>query len=326
MKNEFNEEKLFQLIEMNLKKLPVLLSADGLPAEPARIFYGRGASDSGFFDFNMDFYPPLLYITLYRDYPDSMIEKLVGILNIKFRNCPVLIQDRSIRPAVTIFQSEDVSDEILITENGLKYYLHPLRGQNPGFFIDMRSGRNLIRKTVGLMKNAGSKDINVLNLFSYTCSFSVAALAEGADKVVNIDKNKRSLEIGRKNHILNSDVIFGGYRNQARFLPHDIFKSIGKLRREGPYNIIIADPPPSQKGSFVIQKDYPRLLRRFPEMLSPKGVLFLSCNGSGWNWEDFENMVRNCLPGFSTIEKVQPPDDFLPEEDGRGLKILIVSA
>ena len=274
----------------------------------------------------MDFYPPLLYVTLYSNYPDFLIDKLVGALKEKFRNCPVFVQDRSVRPAVTRFLSEDVPDEMIIAEDGLKYYLHPLRGQNPGFFIDMRTGRKTVRKTVELMKEAGTENIKVLNLFSYTCSFSVAALSSGAENVINIDKNGRSLEIGRKNHILNSDLITGGYRNQARFLPHDIFKSTGKLRKEGPYNLIIADPPPSQKGSFDIRKDYPRLLRKIPEMLKPGGLVFLSFNGSGWNWEEFENMINDNLPGLPVIKRVRPPADFLPGEDGRGLKFIIASA
>ncbi|HAK46149.1 MAG TPA: SAM-dependent methyltransferase [Spirochaeta sp.] len=316
----------------SFQKLKELLSdkSNSLPAFPARLLNGRGGKAPGFADLNIDFYPPLIFATIYCKYSDAEIAEMTSVLNELFSGCPILIQDRSIRPAVTRLSEGDIPDEMIIAEAGLKFFLHPFRGQNPGFFPDMRTGRELIRERVALMKTAdgGSTEIaeiTVLNLFAYTCALSAVALSAGASRVVNIDKNRRSLDIGKRNHRLNHDRIPGGYNGQAKFLPHDIFKSIGKLKKEGPYNIIIADPPPSQKGSFLMLKDYPRLLRRLPEMLKPGGLLMLTQNSPGWSWEDFETMIIENLPDFTELRRIQPPEDFAPVEDGRGLKIIIAN-
>ena len=306
-----------------MQGLPVPLSSNGMPLEPARLLYGRGGIAPGFEDLNIDIYPPLVFVTLYGCFSDGELREMYECLKRITAGKPVIIQDRSVRPAVTRI-ADEYPDEIIVTEAGLQYYLNPGRGQNPGFFIDMRDGRALIRELVGDFSNAGA-EVRVLNLFAYTSALSVAALAAGAAFVVNIDKNRRSLDIGRKNHRLNHGNFPGGYRNQALFLPHDIFKSFGKLKKEGPYTLIIADPPPSQKGSFIMMKDYPRLLKRLPEMLEPGGRLLLTQNGPGWSWEDFEALIRENLPDFRELQRVQPPADFAPSEDGRGLKIIIAS-
>jgi 23S rRNA (cytosine1962-C5)-methyltransferase len=287
-----------------------------MPVSPARIVNGRGGRAPGFDYLNIDIYPPLIFITLYSDYQDEEIEQISSLVKTIFRDNPILIQDRSIRPFKTRLKHGVLPDEMIIQEDGLKYYVNPLRGQNPGFFTDMRDGREWIRKCI-------EPGDHVLNLFAYTCALSVVSIAAGAAKVVNIDKNRRSLDIGKKNHSINNEQIPGGYRNKAVFLPHDIFKSIGKLKKEGPYHLIVADPPPSQKGSFLLSKDYPRLLRRLSEMLHPGGKLFLTHNGPGWSWEGFENMISENLPDFHVLERIQPPEDFAPIEDGHGLKIII---
>ena len=316
-------ESLTALIAGNINALTVQKDSGGLPAEPARLLNGRGGRAPGFDDINIDIYPPLVFITLYRSFSDKQLLCLAGAVREVAGELPVLVQDRSVRPHVTRMEPAELPDEIVVTEAGLKYLLNPRRGQNPGFFPDMREGRRWIRDYV--RDAAGKKtDIRVLNLFAYTCSLSVAAAAAGASRVVNIDKNARSLNIGKRNHRLNHDLIPGGYRNQAVFLPHDIFKSLGRLKKEGPYDLIIADPPPSQKGSFMFHKDYPRLLRRLPEMLVPGGRIMLTLNGPGYGWEDFRSIVSAELPGFGIRERLQPPADFAPNSDGHGLKILIV--
>lgn len=297
-----------------------LLAATGLnsvPDGPARIVNGRGGHAPGFGGMNIDIYPPLIFITLYSEYSDGDISGIAAAVKKAAGEHPLLVQDRSLRPFRTRLKEGEIPDELIVEENGLRFYLNPLRGQNPGFFADMREGRKW------LLENT-PKGGRVLNLFSYTCALSVAALAAGASKVVNIDKNSRSLDIGKRNHRLNHGAVPGGYTHQAVFLPHDIFKSIGRLKKDGPYDLIIADPPPSQKGSFLLEKDYPRLLRRLSEMLAPGGHLMLSLNSPARSWDDFETMIRENLPGYNLKEKIQPPEDFAPLEDGRGLKIFIV--
>ncbi|MBI9104345.1 MAG: class I SAM-dependent methyltransferase [Spirochaetales bacterium] len=323
---------LGMLLLENIKKTPVPLDQHNQPSEPARLLYGRGGRCPGLYDINIDIFPPLLFITLYREYSHEEVEVIANQIKTAFPENPVLIQDRSTRPAITRLKKGEVPEELVIRESGLEYLVNPERGQNAGFFTDMRNGRTKLSKLIEALaekncaENEGmeSSEIQVLNLFAYTCSFSVVAAAAGADKIINIDMNRRSLEIGKRNHRLNHKNIPGGYINQAKFLSHDIFKSFGKLKKEGPYDIIIADPPPSQKGSFMMLKDYPRLLKRLPEMLKPEGKILLTHNGPGWSWEEFEKMALESLPGFFISEYIEPPIDFAPKESGRGLKTFIM--
>ncbi len=286
-----------------------------LTREPSRLLHRPG-------DLVLDYYPPLLILILYAHRGEGEIASLADRLEEFYPGHPLLIQDRSVRPFAVAGKRGKVPEEMIVTEGGLEYRLNPYRGQNMGFFIDMRDGRRIVRELAGERK--GGEEFRVLNLFAYTCTFSVAALAAGATKVVNIDMNRNSLDVGRQNHRLNHSRLPGGYGGQALFLPHDIFKSFGKLRREGPYRLIIADPPPSQRGSFDLRRDYPRLLRRLPEMLDGKGRLLLSLNSPEMDWEEFEALVEGELPRFA-LERISPPGDFKPREEGRGLKLLLAA-
>lgn len=301
--------------------LPVKKSPRGIPLEPVRILHGQGEKDPFLSSLNIDFFPPLTIISLYKKLEDSEVEDLADQVKSFMGEGPLLVQDRSARPFCLRLKRGEIPRELVLEEGGLKFLLHPERGQNPGFFTDMRAGR---RKIAALLEGDFSGLENpVLNLFSYTCVLSLISLRAGASKVVNIDMNRKSLEIGKQNHEINQSSIPGGYRGKSLFLPHDIFKSFGRLGKEGPYRLIIADPPPSQKGSFDLKKDYPRLLRRLPNMLLPRGKILFSLNHPGWNWEDFETMLREFLPPQKMLERIPPPEDFQPLIDGEGLKLIL---
>src|SRR5690606_32284423 len=139
----------------------------------------------------------------------------------------------------------------------LRFELSFAQQQNCGFFLDMEPGRQW------LAQEAGGK--RLLNLFAYTSSLSVVALAAGAERVVNVDMSSRALNWSRRNHQLN-----GLDKARSEFLAEDILKSWGRIRRRGPYDLVIFDPPSFQPGSFVATKDYGRLVRRIPELM-PEG-------------------------------------------------------
>jgi 23S rRNA (cytosine1962-C5)-methyltransferase len=153
-----------------------------------------------------------------------------------------------------------VPDPHVVTENGARFRVHVLRGQNHGLFLDMAEGRRWVRE---MPRPAARPRPKVLNLFAYTCAFSVVALQAGAKQVVNVDMSHGAMAIGQQNHQLN------GITTGASFLAHDIFSSWGKITRSGPYDLVIVDPPSYQKGSFVATKDYARLMRRLPTCWPP---------------------------------------------------------
>ena len=85
-----------------------------------------------------------------------------------------------------------------VTEDGTRFQAHLLQGQNPGLLWDMTEGRRWLRAQ--RVARPGQK---LLNLFAYTCAFSVLALQAGAARVVNADIRRIALAIGKQNHRLN---------------------------------------------------------------------------------------------------------------------------
>jgi len=162
--------------------------------------------------------------------------------------------------------------------------------------------------------------LKVLNLFAYTCAFSVAALHAGADQVLNMDMSSGALAIGQQNHRLN------GLEGGASFLGHDIFKSWGRIGREGPYALVIVDPPSFQKGSFVATKDYARIVRRLPELLAPGGRAMLCLNAPELGPEFLQALVQAEAPALRFVERLANPPAFADAAPERALKVLIYRA
>jgi 23S rRNA (cytosine1962-C5)-methyltransferase len=160
----------------------------------------------------------------------------------------------------------------------------------------------------------------VLNLFAYTCAFSVVALQAGAAQVINVDMSHGALGIGKQNHVLN------GLTSGASFLPHDIFNSWGKLTRSGPYDLVIFDPPSYQKGSFVATKDYARLLRRLPDLVVPGGHALLCLNAPELGESFLREQLAVQAPGFTCVQRLPNPPAFADVSPDRALKVLVVQA
>jgi 23S rRNA (cytosine1962-C5)-methyltransferase len=214
--------------------------------------------------------------------------------------------------AETRIMAGSVPDPHVITENGARFRVHLPRGLNHGFFLDMAEGRRWTRDYVATRPGA-----RVLNLFAYTCSFSVVALLGGAGQVVNVDMSDGALAIGKRNHLLN------GLERGASFLPHDIFSSWGKITRSGPYDLVVMDPPSYQKGSFVAEKDYARLIRRLPDLLAPGGHALVCLNSPKLGPDFLQELVASTAPGLAFVERLANPAAFVDASSARALKVLV---
>jgi 23S rRNA (cytosine1962-C5)-methyltransferase len=163
-----------------------------------------------------------------------------------------------------------------------------------------------------------SEGKQILNLFAYTCSFSVAALMSGAAKVVNMDMSRGALAQGQRNHVLNGLGLNAG----ATFLPHNLFKSWGRLQRLGPFDLVIVDPPTRQPGSFVADKDYAKVLSRLPSVLADGAELLLCVNAPALGEEWLQELVCEHLPGARFQERLLNRCDFPEVDASRNLKML----
>jgi len=132
-----------------------------------------------------------------------------------------------------------------------------------------------------------------------------------------VDMASGALATGRTNHELN------GVKAGARFLAHDIFNSWGKLTREGPYDLVICDPPSFQKGSFVATKDYARLAKRLPALLAPGGAALLCLNTPKPDLAFLRGVVAENAPGLEFVGRVANPAIFKDVSHHRALKVLV---
>jgi len=276
-----------------------------------RIFHGRGHAYKGLEHVNIDWLPPVVLITLYREESDSWLQDVAKQVMQHLPTCrSVQVQYRSRSLAPFDLVAGDEISEFEVVEHDLKYHVQLGRSQNVGIFLDMSNGRKWV------MENA--KDKKVLNLFAFTCPFSIAALAGGAKHVFNVDNNSGVLNRGRENHRLNEVDM-----RSVQFDKIDIFKSFGRLKKHGPYDLIISDPPSFQQGSVDIKRDYAKLIRRIPQLLKPNGDIMLCLNSPTLGEDFLHALVKGECPECDFVESVNPPAIFKEVESGKGLKVLI---
>lgn len=293
--------------------IAVLPKLHDLGRESRRLLHGRGGCFPGMEHVAIDWFSPTVLVTFYEEggsngaIVEGLIEAAEGSSEVRV----IVVQDRHLPKAPKRTVYGELPEEPVAEEAGLRFHLALDRNQNHGFFLDMSPGREWVRG------NASGK--RVLNLFAYTCSLSVAAIAGGAEEVVNLDMASRALATGRRNHQLNFDREMS---RRASYLAHDLFKSWGKLKRGAPYDLIIIDPPSNQGSSFYAEKDYAKIVRRLPDLVDSESKILACLNAphleESFLTEIFSDYELECRlsrePGF---------EDSRPE---RALKCLVFSS
>ncbi|MDA7746389.1 class I SAM-dependent methyltransferase [Psychromonas sp.] len=288
----------------------------GQEKEMFRLFHGRGFHYPQFQHVNIDWLSPVLLVILYKEENTEWLSELSKFLleemtqkGFAVRSIQVQFRCRDLAPTELLYG--DPLSDFVACENNLSYKISLGKNQNYGIFLDMKNGRTWLRNN--------SLNKRILNLFSYTCAFSTAAIAGGAEQVVNLDMSKAALAVGRDNHRLNGHDLA-----KVKYLGHDLFKSWGKVKRLGPYDIVIADPPSLQKGSVNIERDYPKIMRRLPELLTHGGQALLCLNSPDLDFQFiYSALVEHC-PQAKVIGVIAPPVEFINIEIDKGLKCVLV--
>jgi 23S rRNA (cytosine1962-C5)-methyltransferase len=286
-----------------------------MPTDAQRLFHGRGGLHPGCEAWTLDAYPPVWLLTKFGEATPEEVATLNAALQ---RRHAELATDEPLnavlqtrvdgRSEATVLMGS-VPEHHLVGEDGARYRINLLRGQNHGLFLDMAEGRRWVR--------AHAQGQKVLNLFAYTCAFSVAALQGGAKEVVNLDMAQGALTTGQQNHQLN------GISSGAKFFAHDLFSSWGKVTRMGPYGLVIADPPSFQRGSFVANKDYARLVRRLPDLLRPGGHALLCLNAPEIPETFLHEVLATHAPELEIVQRLPNPAVFADVSPDRSLKVLL---
>lgn len=278
-----------------------------------RLFHGRGGCYPSLDFITVDSIKSVLNIAFFKE-PDEVFEKefferLLAIVEKSSWSC-VLLQRRYVFGAPSEYIWGELPENNFAVENGLRYKLNLLNNRNSGFFPDMVNGRTFVRE------NCCGK--RVLNLFSYSCSFSVVAIAGGADYVVNVDMSKSALSTGRENHRINCQST-----ENVSFMPYNILKSWGRIKKKGPYDLIIIDPPTLQKGSFVADKDYVKILRKLSELSSDDCIVLSALNSPDHDTDFLKQLFAENCPDFSYEFRLDNSAEFPSLDYERSLKCLI---
>jgi 23S rRNA (cytosine1962-C5)-methyltransferase len=292
---------------LNLQALAQALSGTpgDLPADASRLFHGRGHCYGPLNFINVDWFEPVLWVVIYGEVEETLTAAISGILKELAAASPavqcVSLQRRHRGQARQDVVYGEMPGACYARENGARFELNLGANQNIGFFLDARPGREW------LAQRAGGK--RVLNLFAYTCAFSVAAMHGGAAGVVNIDMAKSALAAGQRNHALN-----GIDSGELHFLPYDVFRSTRKLEDLGPYDLVVIDPPSRPKGSFEADRDYARLLQRLRPMLAQEVEVLACLNAPYLDGQFLPELFSQCLPELTYLQRLLQREDF-PERD-----------
>lgn len=172
-------------------------------------------------------------------------------------------------------------EEVEFREHGIKFVADVLAGQKTGFFLDQKDLRKAIRPL--------GRDCRVLNLFSHSGSFSIAALLGGAQSVLNVDGSGQALDLCPQIAELNNLPI-----DKISWENSDVFQWLGDIPDE-PFDLIMLDPPALVKSQGDLEsgrKAYHFLNRAAMRMIKPNGLLVTSSCSTYFHEEDFLFMLR----------------------------------
>jgi len=139
------------------------------------------------------------------------------------------------------FLSAGFDTNIIIQENGLKFYVDIANGQKTGYFLDQQDNRRAIRHIV--------KGAKVLGAFTYTGTFEIHAAHYGASSVLGLDISESAVIQANRNAALNGLEDICSFETVNAF---DVLKQWGKEGRQ--YDVVMLDPPAFTKSRENIQK------------------------------------------------------------------------
>jgi 23S rRNA (cytosine1962-C5)-methyltransferase len=189
-------------------------------------------------------------------------------------------------------------DYFIVNEPPFKFWVNLERYLDTGLFLDHRPLRqHLLTSTAGK---------TVLNLFSYTCSLSVAAATGGAT-VTSIDMSRTYLDWGMENFVINDlDP------KKHRFVQADVLKELQFMAEaNAKFDVIVLDPPSFSNSKRMeedldIDRDHPILIRDCMKLLAPEGILYFSTNKRKFELHRIISSTYEC----KEISQWTIPQDF----------------
>ena len=206
---------------------------------------------------------------------------------------------------------QEAPDFFTVLENGVLYQVFMNDGLMTGIFLDQHEVRGSLVDGLAMGKS-------LLNMFSYTAAFSVAAAMGGASQTVSVDLAKRSRELSEAHFLANGLTL-----DQHRFQVMDVFDYFKYAKRHDlNFDVIVIDPPSfarNKKRTFSVAKDYHRLVAQALEILNPQGIMILSTNAANLSKSKFKQEIEKGLAGRKhryLAEYGLPADFVYNKKDG----------
>ena len=214
---------------------------------------------------------------------------------------------------------QEAPDFFTVLENGVLYQVFMNDGLMTGIFLDQHEVRGSLVDGLAMGKS-------LLNMFSYTAAFSVAAAMGGASQTTSVDLAKRSRELSQA-HFQANGISTGDHR----FIVMDVFEYFKYAKRKGlTYDVIVLDPPSfarNKKQTFSVAKDYHKLISQSLEILNPGGIIIASTNAANVSRQKFTEQIDKGFAGrrYQILNQYGLPADFAynkKDESSNYLKVI----
>ena len=214
---------------------------------------------------------------------------------------------------------QEAPEFLTVLENGVLYQVFMNDGLMTGIFLDQHEVRGSLVDGLAMGKS-------LLNMFSYTAAFSVAAAMGGASQTTSVDLAKRSRELSQAHFQAN-----GISTDDHRFIVMDVFEYFKYAKRKGlTYDVIVLDPPSfarNKKQTFSVAKDYHKLISQSLEILNAGGIIIASTNAANVSRQKFTEQIDKGFAGrsYQILNKYGLPADFAynkKDESSNYLKVI----
>lgn len=234
-------------------------------------------------------------------------------LKVRPKQANVIVDARSERfaPAKPV-RGEPAPDELVVHELGVPFLVRLGDGLSTGIFLDQRQNRGVVREL--------ASGQSVLNLFAYTCGFSVAAALGGAFRTVSVDASAPALERGRANMAAAAVLDTADHS----FVQTDVFRWLAQAKKRGErFDLVVLDPPSystTKTSRFSSEKDYRELARSVLPLLRNGGRLLACSNHRGMSRGKFRKHLFDAAKdegrAVSSLRDLPEPLDFPPPIGG----------
>lgn len=214
---------------------------------------------------------------------------------------------------------QEAPEFFTVLENGVLYQVFMNDGLMTGIFLDQHEVRGSLVDGLAMGKS-------LLNMFSYTAAFSVAAAMGGASQTTSVDLAKRSRELSQAHFQAN-----GLSTDDHRFIVMDVFEYFKYAKRKDlTYDVIVLDPPSfarNKKQTFSVARDYHKLISQSLEILNPGGIIIASTNAANVSRQKFTEQIDKGFAGrsYQILNKYGLPADFAynkKDESSNYLKVI----